>query len=400
MISIEYYKKYPKIKSTNFFNNGPKYLDPFRKRLVNVTPEEKVRLRTAFFLRDVLGIPVEMINVEDHLSHYGIRKNLRADIVVCPWNSKPLAIIECKSSRVGLSDQTLEQAIRYASNLNAKYVFICDGINIECYAYENKNSGYILQIGLPHYSEMIKGIFIPANPINKLIQRTKLTKKINRKDYYWCIGENTLPVVHNSVVNLAEAFLDSSHRINPQTHNGIEFIEDLGLSYRQYGDASGGQFGTGDFRLLLVKHSNRKSYIYGLSVQATGKMINDPKYGYSAGKSVLVVTVRDDKTDTVAVQINLNEFLERKNGEIIITHNGKFAMKNAKSQEFISNVEMNDPELVNEGKVVLGKLPADKLLYIDQTEMMDLISNLFRYCNLRMKYKKSLRRKNRTPNLS
>jgi len=58
LISIENYKKYPKIKSTKFFNNGPKYLDPFRKRLDNVTPEEKVRLRTAFFLRDVLGIPL------------------------------------------------------------------------------------------------------------------------------------------------------------------------------------------------------------------------------------------------------------------------------------------------------------------------------------------------------
>jgi len=299
-----------------------------------------------------------------------------------------------------LSDQTLEQAIRYASILNSKYVFICDGVNIECYAKEGEGKSYVRQIGLPHYDEMINGIHIPANPVRKMIQRTKLSEKINRNDYYWCIGEDTPTMISNCIVNLAEAFLDTSHSIKSGIHNGIEFVEDLGLSYRRYGDASGGDFGTGDYRLLLVKFPNKKIFIYGFSIQTTGKTINDIKYGNSSGKSVLVVSVTDDKKDTVAVQINLNTFLEVKNGQSMISHNGKFGIKKAKSHKFISKVEMSAPDLIREGKVILGSIPVDKLLYIDQVEMMDFISNLIKYCDLRMKYKKSIRRKKRTSILS
>lgn len=396
MILTENYKKYLQIQSTKFFNNGPKYLDPFRKRLISVTPEEKVRLRTACFLKDVLGIPEDMIIIEDHLSHYGYKKNLRADIVVCPWNSKPLAVVECKSVSVGLSDQTLEQAIKYASLLSAKYVFICDGVNMFCYSKEEKGKRYVPQIGLPDYDEMIGGVHVPVKPRRKINRRTKISNSINYSDYYWCIGEDTPPEIRKCVINLAEAFLDTSRKIKPMTYNGIEFIEDLGLSYRRYGDASGGQFGTGDFRLLLVKFPNKKTYIFGLSIQVTNKTINDIKYGNSTGKSVLVVSVTNGKEDTVAVQINLNTFLDIKNDQILISHNGKFGIKKARCKEFVSKVQLSSPNLVSGGKVYLAELPIDQLLYIDQIEMMDFISNLLNYCNLRMKYKKSITRKRKS----
>ncbi len=150
--------------------------------------------------------------------------------------------------------------------------------------------------------------------------------------------------------------------------------------------------------MSFANYLNNPGYIYGFSIQTIGKTINDRKYGNSSGKSVLVVSVTDDKKDTVAVQINLNTFLEVKNGQSLISHNGKFGIKKARSHNFISRVEMSAPDLIREGKVVLGSIPADKLLYIDQVEMMDFISNLIKYCDLRMKYKKSITRKKRTLN--
>ena len=45
------------------------YLDPVRKKLIYITPEETVRQKVISYLIDCLEVPVEMIQVEAHLSH-------------------------------------------------------------------------------------------------------------------------------------------------------------------------------------------------------------------------------------------------------------------------------------------------------------------------------------------
>ena len=77
------------------------YLDPVRKKLIYITPEETVRQKILSYLIDVLGVPAEMISVEAHLSHYGVRSKRRADIIVHGTDSegvlRPVAIVECKA---------------------------------------------------------------------------------------------------------------------------------------------------------------------------------------------------------------------------------------------------------------------------------------------------------------
>ena len=58
------------------------YLDPIRKKLIFITPEETVRQRVISYLLNDLKVPIEMISVEQHLSHYGIKSSLRADILI------------------------------------------------------------------------------------------------------------------------------------------------------------------------------------------------------------------------------------------------------------------------------------------------------------------------------
>lgn len=64
------------------------YLDPIRKKLIFVTPEETVRQRVISYLLSELRVPDNMLVVEDHLSHYGIKSNDRADIVVLALDKK------------------------------------------------------------------------------------------------------------------------------------------------------------------------------------------------------------------------------------------------------------------------------------------------------------------------
>lgn len=46
------------------------YLDPIRKKLIYITPEETVRQKVILYLTDILHVPLREIVSEQHLSHY------------------------------------------------------------------------------------------------------------------------------------------------------------------------------------------------------------------------------------------------------------------------------------------------------------------------------------------
>lgn len=97
------------------------YLDPVRKKLIYVTPEETVRQQVLSYLTETLHVPAEMIGTEVHLSHYGVSSHRRADIVVHGLHDDtsmmPLAIIECKAPGVVLGDAAAQQLADYCNAL-------------------------------------------------------------------------------------------------------------------------------------------------------------------------------------------------------------------------------------------------------------------------------------------
>ena len=58
------------------------YLDPIREKLIFITPEETVRQQVISYLLNVLKVPKNMIDVEIHLSHYGVKSKRRVDILI------------------------------------------------------------------------------------------------------------------------------------------------------------------------------------------------------------------------------------------------------------------------------------------------------------------------------
>ena len=83
--------------------NGRKcYLDPVRKKLIYITPEETIRQKVIFYLISVLKVPANMLIVEEPLSHYGVRTKDRADIVIRSATKDgqvvPLAVIRSTST--------------------------------------------------------------------------------------------------------------------------------------------------------------------------------------------------------------------------------------------------------------------------------------------------------------
>ena len=108
--------------------------DPLRRRFVALTPEEEVRQKLLYLLVEQLKVPSGRVAVEYSVKVNGLDK--RADIVVFDSEGRPLMIVECKAPSISLAPSVLEQALRYHSALQPKYLLLSNGINAYCYKVE------------------------------------------------------------------------------------------------------------------------------------------------------------------------------------------------------------------------------------------------------------------------
>ena len=104
--------------------------DPLRSRFVALTPEEEVRQKMLYFLVEHLHVPAGLVAVEYSVKVNGLDK--RADAVVFGTEGRPLMIVECKAPSVALTQAVLEQALRYHSALQPKFLLLSNGEAIHC----------------------------------------------------------------------------------------------------------------------------------------------------------------------------------------------------------------------------------------------------------------------------
>lgn len=124
--------------------------DPLRKRYCALTPEEEVRQKALYLLVEHLNVPAGLIAVEYSIKVNGLDK--RCDAVVFGKDGTPLMIVECKAATVKLSQNTLEQAVRYHSALQPKYLMLYNGQ--ECFCFKIENGKLITLDHLPNYQEL------------------------------------------------------------------------------------------------------------------------------------------------------------------------------------------------------------------------------------------------------
>ena len=125
--------------------------DPLRRKEVRLTPEERVRQWFIGVLAEQMQVPVHMMMSE---VGFGLgAKQLRADIVVFDRTTRPLAVVECKRPEVELTQEVLDQAIRYNMVLDVKYIIITNGTRT--YICGKKGDRYTFLEKAPTYTEML-----------------------------------------------------------------------------------------------------------------------------------------------------------------------------------------------------------------------------------------------------
>ena len=135
--------------------DGEKIYDPLRRKEVALTPEEEVR---QWFITEVLhkgmGVPMHMMMSEVALQ-LG-EKKLRADIVVYGRAEvgKPLLVVECKRPDIVLSQEVVDQAIRYHRVLDVRYIVITSGV--KTFFFERDGEGNFSFVEkAPKWEEML-----------------------------------------------------------------------------------------------------------------------------------------------------------------------------------------------------------------------------------------------------
>ena len=132
-------------------DNNRTIWDPLRKKEVSLTPEEQVRQWCIRVLAEKMQVPMHLM-----MSEVGFRlggKQLRADILVYDRSARPLMVVECKRPEVALTQEVLDQAIRYNIVLDVRYMIITNGTRT--FICRKQDGGFFFMDTVPTYNEMI-----------------------------------------------------------------------------------------------------------------------------------------------------------------------------------------------------------------------------------------------------
>lgn len=122
MIAVQYPEPQFRIKN----DNGKQYIfDTIRKVWLLLTEEEWVRQNFVSYLITRLHYPSTVIALEKEILLNDLKK--RFDILVYNKEHKPWMLVECKESKVNLSEDVLQQVLRYNISVPVEYIVITNG---------------------------------------------------------------------------------------------------------------------------------------------------------------------------------------------------------------------------------------------------------------------------------
>ena len=373
------------------------YLDPIRKKLIYATPEETIRQKVISYLVDTLEVPEELIAVEEPLSHFRLKTRKRADIVILSEDIEqpPLTVIECKADNISLDEKAEAQAFGYSDDLISIYTVLTNGHLTYCYKYDETERKYIQIENLPKYEGMLTGECVPIEPIEpkERIPYDKLEEElqnsIKNNDIYplYLIHKCTLPELALPSFNLLEGLLDESVKMPTGDYGLFELLEDYGVRYLTYGNASGGRY-DGYYRSFLVNvDGNTEFYSLGFN---TYRNFEESERRENLTYTILCVAHDDEKLYHHALQLSIDQSTVADGQTIKFYHNGKITVGNqgsGKASELKELVEKRYPKIVMGDKFYLGSITADHLLRLDEPDVIDLIVNLISYSIVRDEYR-------------
>lgn len=121
--------------------------DAIRKQWVRLTPEEWVRQNLLQYFIQTKQYPAAYIGVEKEIKLGELKK--RFDLLLYNREHQPWMLVECKAMDVELTENVLEQLIRYHLTIPVPYLVISNGVYT--YAWSKNESRLISLTELPAF---------------------------------------------------------------------------------------------------------------------------------------------------------------------------------------------------------------------------------------------------------
>mgnify|MGYP006280073503 FL=1 len=139
-----------KIKS---FDNKKFIFDSFRKKYLQLTPEEWVRQNFAAYLVHEKSYPGGRIVLEKSLKYNKLSK--RCDILVYNNEGEPVLIVECKAPEIKIVSSTFDQIAIYNLNFKVRYLIVTNGLSHYCAMvdFEERKINFLNEI--PVYESLV-----------------------------------------------------------------------------------------------------------------------------------------------------------------------------------------------------------------------------------------------------
>lgn len=124
--------------------------DIIRKKYIVITPEEIVRQHIIHYLIDHMKYPKSLMAVEDGLKVNKMQK--RSDVVVYDKSGNIFLAVECKSTKVKLTQSSMDQLSIYNQHYKSQYLALTNGVQMYVCKmdYGNKQAEFI--DGFPEYA--------------------------------------------------------------------------------------------------------------------------------------------------------------------------------------------------------------------------------------------------------
>ena len=207
----------------------------------------------------------------------------------------------------------------------------------------------------------------------------------------WIFGEDTPEALRSLAVNLYQALLDTGHKLPMVKRKNFELLEDLGHRYMDYGNAGGGHY-NGVYRAFLVNDRFGETQIVSLSIFGT-----DAGFRGEKRNSYTSMTVAIDrfKTSHNSLQYNVDRFVKLlPDGKAAFLHNGQIS--SMKSDEIVAMVSQHgEGILVGSAGIELGTIDINKLFYLDDKDVSELIYSFIEYALLREEVRRRKKKRDR-----
>ncbi|TDG36552.1 type I restriction enzyme HsdR N-terminal domain-containing protein [Pedobacter changchengzhani] len=126
--------------------------DELRKKHLILTPEEWVRQHFIQYLINTKKFPKSLIQIEGGLILNQLQK--RSDILVYNAIGEKLMLVECKAPKIKITNAVFEQASRYNSIHQAKWIVLTNGLKHVYAQMDLKKANFSFIENLPNYEDL------------------------------------------------------------------------------------------------------------------------------------------------------------------------------------------------------------------------------------------------------